>query len=392
MSTCTASLCCARRWLIAFAILTILAPLSAVGSTFSGKVVDPDGEPWPGWVLVLRTAQLHDSGFASHSPDAARITSTGLDGAFRFTSVPTGAIALTIIRDDTDGQPSAWVRSIDIGGVTVHLGPFMMHMGGGLVLTLDAETDFEDATITAVKRSLATGRVLEADGTPVTHARLEGTHAHWTSSGRGHGSARIETDEHGRYFMWLDEVATHTLAVSRGDQSAEREFEIRYDGEDIHGLDLVFGDAPAKPVLPEWIANPRNGHRYRVVEEDGWFECHQTAISMDAHLVTIEDAAELAWLVAAFGDEEPFWIGLTDERREGDWEWVTGEPLEFTNWAEAQPQDGHATGADYALMSWLPTPDPRGRWRAVDPTTSDWHRVRKATVEKDATAPVSPPR
>ena len=33
------------------------------------------------------------------------------------------------------------------------------------------------------------------------------------------------------------------------------------------------------------------------------------------------------------------WLGLTDEFEEGNWQWVTGEPLDYTNWYEGEPNN-----------------------------------------------------
>ncbi len=360
------------------AILAILAPLSATGSTFSGWIVTADGMPGVDMVVLLRPTQVHDDGGLVQAVDNSWQAATNADGSFAFDAVPEGAVALVVTREGASGEPSAWVRTIDSGGVSFHA-----HSRFGFVFTLSPDTDFEDVTIAVVKRSVVSGRVLEADGSPVANARLDSKHEHRRVRGRGSNSGSLSTDELGRYSVWLDDIATHTITVSRGAESATRVFVTQRPGEEIHGVDLVLGETTPERLLTEWVENPANAHSYRLIEEDGWFNSQKTADAMHAHLVTISDAAEMAWLVSTFGDAEPYWIGLTDERAEGEWEWVTGEPLDYTNWSESQPADGFATGADYALMSWLPYPDPRGRWRAVDPTGSDWHRVRRAIVERD---------
>ena len=40
------------------------------------------------------------------------------------------------------------------------------------------------------------------------------------------------------------------------------------------------------------------------------------------------------------GINNPFWIGLN--RISDDWVWMTGDPLDWTNWADGEPdQDDH---------------------------------------------------
>ena len=44
------------------------------------------------------------------------------------------------------------------------------------------------------------------------------------------------------------------------------------------------------------------------------------------------------------------WLGLTDERKEGRFVWVTGEKVTFTAWGEGEPNDWDGK-EDYAA-SW----------------------------------------
>ena len=74
------------------------------------------------------------------------------------------------------------------------------------------------------------------------------------------------------------------------------------------------------------ITNPANGHLYRLTEgrywgihdesanvyQPDWFDAEAEAESWGGHLVTINDPAENQWLVATFGANQEFWIGLTD--------------------------------------------------------------------------------
>ncbi|MHA2333120.1 MAG: right-handed parallel beta-helix repeat-containing protein [Candidatus Hodarchaeales archaeon] len=43
------------------------------------------------------------------------------------------------------------------------------------------------------------------------------------------------------------------------------------------------------------------------------------------------------------------WIGFTDEQSEGNWQWITGESVSYTNWESGEPNDS-GDGEDYAEM------------------------------------------
>jgi hypothetical protein len=92
-----------------------------------------------------------------------------------------------------------------------------------------------------------------------------------------------------------------------------------------------------------------NGHIYKVVQGD-WFQAEQRAVKLGGHLVTINDAAEEAWLHSSFGTGLRYWIGLTDRVKEGVWQWVTGEPVTYTHWAPGEPEI-YSTFQSYAIMN-----------------------------------------
>ena len=87
-----------------------------------------------------------------------------------------------------------------------------------------------------------------------------------------------------------------------------------------------------------------------------WEEAQAEAVSLGGNLVTINDAAEEAWLQETFGDSERLWIGLTDRDREGEFEWVSGENSSYRNWAAGEPNDykfngNFSAGEDYVQMN-----------------------------------------
>src|SRR5215207_1335139 len=64
------------------------------------------------------------------------------------------------------------------------------------------------------------------------------------------------------------------------------------------------------------------------------------------HLVSIHSAEENAFVVQIASEISTFWIGLNDRRLEagsdpdGPWEWSSGEPVTWRNWAGGEPDSG----------------------------------------------------
>ena len=89
---------------------------------------------------------------------------------------------------------------------------------------------------------------------------------------------------------------------------------------------------------------------------------------MGGHLVTITSAEEQTFIgqLADQGDADTYSVGGTDEGHEGSWEWITGEPWEYTNWypgggvGSHEPNNGLGKGEDYICIS-----KARG-WKWVD--------------------------
>ena len=79
-----------------------------------------------------------------------------------------------------------------------------------------------------------------------------------------------------------------------------------------------------------------------------WVQAQAEAESLGGNLVTINAAAEEAWLKQNFGDER-FWIGLNDVAEEGTFEWASGEALTYINWAPNEPNN--SGNQDFVTMN-----------------------------------------
>ena len=100
-----------------------------------------------------------------------------------------------------------------------------------------------------------------------------------------------------------------------------------------------------------------NGHRYYCSSTQNftWSQANTAAQSAGGYLAVINDAAENTYLKNKLVNQHA-WIGFNDAAVEGDFEWVNGEPVTYTNWNSAtEPNDqgiacGGLTSADYAIL------------------------------------------
>lgn len=90
-----------------------------------------------------------------------------------------------------------------------------------------------------------------------------------------------------------------------------------------------------------------NDHSYyRSTASMSWTAANAAAQALGGHLVTIANAAENN----LFTGLNQHWIGFTDQATEGQWAWVTGEPVTYTNWAAGEPNN--SGNEDFAVINW----------------------------------------
>lgn len=93
-----------------------------------------------------------------------------------------------------------------------------------------------------------------------------------------------------------------------------------------------------------------NNHLYYISNNTStWAEAKDSCINAGGHLVTITSQTENNWISSQYTSQA--WIGLTDEIQEGDFRWVTNEPLVFERWWPGQP-DNYDGGEDYCEINY----------------------------------------
>ncbi|KAK2531290.1 macrophage mannose receptor 1 [Columba livia] len=118
------------------------------------------------------------------------------------------------------------------------------------------------------------------------------------------------------------------------------------------------GKCPAPKRGRSWI--PFRGHCYYVhtTSEESWPDASMACIQMGASLVSIEDSAEMNFLLLYLSplasDFRKFWIGLF-KNIDGEWIWTDRSAVEFVNWEKGEPTvvfEEHCVDMDVSSGTW----------------------------------------
>jgi hypothetical protein len=93
-----------------------------------------------------------------------------------------------------------------------------------------------------------------------------------------------------------------------------------------------------------------NGHLYYISNYTAnWWQADAACQTAGGHLVTISGPEENQLV-----NDIPYgqkWLGFTDQVSEGNWQWVTGEPVIYTSWCGGEPNNWWG-GENYAVSNW----------------------------------------
>lgn len=374
-------------------------------SSLSGRVVDEQGQPMDA-MFPLAIQQI-ESLEEVMSREAYRLSirhaRPDSGGGFHIPGIVPGLVHFVVLPKAGTFEPDAEILSIAIGDLTffpvegrhqVQIrrtpGPDLwmqprfedtekVAVVGGIPFSIKPGADIKDIQVAVRPRMRLRGRILLVDGTPLSTARGTVSINYRSVDGVDTGTAGSTTwtDADGFFVKYVDFSSLPVFCKVSADYHGERvtvePFELT-EGE--RRDDLVFRlsgtpqpqapepvqeptpVAPRRDTLGAWAVNPATGHAYQKIPCESWEEARAKAIAAGAHLVSINDAAEQAWLLAILG-QSPFWIGLRRLGPQGAWQWADGAPVGYTNWSLRSMEMGR--GPDERVF--------------VDVSTGDWHIV-----------------
>lgn len=129
----------------------------------------------------------------------------------------------------------------------------------------------------------------------------------------------------------------------------------------------IFASHTHAGILQWRVEDGGNGHWYEAVTEYtsiSWTAARDAAAARGGHLATLTSASENAWVFSNVASDPSIWFGdgvwlggyqdlsASDySEPTGGWRWITGETWSFTNWAQAEPNNGNGSGQHF-LQLW----------------------------------------
>ena len=167
--------------------------------------------------------------------------------------------------------------------------------------------------------------------------------------------SRIEKEQLGLKVLYqsygeqLSQLRTKLTKSNRLEEAAKVDAELKKIAEEAKKIAAVtasaelpkIGSNPKSKFIPE-EAKEWQGNYYLLYDEKAsWDEAVSRCRRIKGHLVTISSEEEDAF-VEKIAQKKDCWIGLSNDRLDGKWRWVTREPVKYVGWMDGRPDN--ATG------------------------------------------------
>lgn len=323
----------ANRFIIIAAILSMFITTAVNAQYFAkeltGRVITTTGDPIPNLDFGV----------------GAKRTQTDFEGKFTLKNVD--AIQTRFYFYDKIN-----IRAIKFGNTAFY--PHDRDIHDALSFSFKPGSNITNLEVITEPKHKIRGKIVFKNGEPLTNTSVEvNFDTLFLGNDTGFKSNNnIQTDAHGKFIHYANASGVFILSINHRGLSAVTPpilYEITKQNETIvltldgnsHDMTEPVTEGEKEntssgyygvPDIPGvWIVNPENSHAYKWVKCKDWIDAKLISEKENAHLVTINSEEEQIWLESVF-THRAYWIGLTDSIHEGKWEWVTGEPVTYTNW------------------------------------------------------------
>ncbi len=376
-------------------------------TTLSGRVIDAAGQPIAGLTVVLVPVEdgngawfpIEVEGHDWPDDPMAFQGETDAKGRFVITDAIGGPVLLGLF---PYYKPEAQILKVQIGDMFLYPGGGAV--GGGTVFTLEPGEHIEDAEVTVQRFLQLRAKVLKMDGSPLANARRIKFRVRQLSLDQEYDGSTgwgTETDDEGNFVQYMTRYmngpAFYFMSVTYQEHQVQLDPIVIKPEDLMHEAVFTF-EVPLPLDMPRnapprfhagasarvgggldaggvWVVNPGNGHAYKKIRFNGVEDAFAQAAKEDAYLVTINDEAEQNWLDQVFVAHRVL-IGLSDVEEEGQWQWHSGEPVTYTNWARDEPHDTDKGNEDYVILF-------ADQWVDVGPGDIQWRFIQSVLLEKE---------
>lgn len=376
-------------------------------TTLSGRVIDAAGQPIAGLTVVLVPVQdgngawfpIEVEGHGWPDDPMAFHGETDAEGLFVITDAIGGSVLLGLF---PYYKPEAQILKVQIGDMFLY--PPGEPWGRGIVFSVEPGEYIENVEITVQRFLQLRAKVLRIGGSPLANAkrikfrvkRLSLDREYDGSTGWG-----TETDDEGNFVQYMtrymNSPAFYFMSVTYQEHQVQLDPIVIKPEDLMHEAVFTF-EVPLPLDMPRnapprfhagasarvgggldagsvWVVNPANGHAYKKIPFNGPEDAIAQATKENAYLVSINDEAEQNWLEQVFVAHRTL-IGLSDVQEEGQWEWHSGEPVIYTNWARDEPHDTDKGDEDYVILF-------ADQWVDIGLGDIRWRFIQSALLEKE---------
>jgi len=165
----------------------------------------------------------------------------------------------------------------------------------------------------------------------------------------------VELDDEGGKYYPIEGITLGQAWIS----SSNEYWELwAYTSDNFEWNDLSSGSTESEKETEndetKEISKEFNGHTYKIIEKAmSWKEAKAYCESLGGYLLTITSAEEQKFIEEFIKEKgfinNRFWLGFTDEAKEGTWKWITEESNSYTNWGKSL-DNGYSGAQDYAVL------------------------------------------